>query len=201
LIPVNLSGRVQSLLDRPYFIVISYLPISFLMMLSLDGLMNRFPAWQRKQIFYAILFLGLLSPVFFQDQRPSDCCIFFDDSDLFAFQWMQMNIPADALVGVAAIPIGGQGNILPADGGAWIETFTSIPTNFLPSDTDFISSQSALCQAGVAYIYVDGMANSFNATTLIGDAARHLLRLGNVSVYQINCPRLEILDFSLLAIK
>ena len=189
LFPVGISSRVQSVLDRPFFIIFCYIPISFLITIGPYRVLSIFPAWRRVGLSLLIL-MGLLNTVFLQNQHPANWSVFVDGNDLSSFQWMKLNLPADAVVGIAAMPSGNGEGSMPADGGAWLESFTGSSTHYLPFDTDFLSQSSNICQSGVTYTYVDGLDYSFDANNLLEAGAHQVFRLGNVSIYQLDCKDL-----------
>jgi hypothetical protein len=185
--------RYSMLFDRPFLVVFFYLPASFLIWKGLEGGLrllakNKFELW-RRWLFTSVLAFGLVNAIFIQNHHPSNCCVFMDDNDLFSFQWMKENIPEDMLVGIAAT--GKPGNLLPADGGAWIELFTGIPTRKLDSSADFINTNWKLCVDNVTYLYVDSLGNSFDEYNLKESGAEYRFGLGNVRIYQLNCEFLK----------
>jgi hypothetical protein len=189
LFPIGISNRVQSVLDRPFFIIFCYIPISFLITIGPYHVLSIFPAWRRVGLSLLIL-MGLLNTVFLQNQHPADWSILVDGNDLTSFQWMKLNLPTDVVVGIASMPTGNAEGSMPADGGAWLEPLTGISTHYLPFDTDFLSQSTILCQSGVTYIYVDGLDYSFDVNNLLEAGATQTFRSGNVSIYQLDCKDL-----------
>jgi hypothetical protein len=200
-LPISfLPVRYNMLFDRPFLVIFFYLPASFLIWEGLEGGLhllakNKLEPW-RRWLFMSVFALGLINAIFIQNHHPSNCCIFMDDNDLFSFQWMKNNISNDALVGIAAI--GKPGNLLAADGGAWIEPFTGIPTrklslfgdiatNDLGLNTGFASEGLNLCKEGVTHFYVDDLENSFDEYYLTKIGASYQFGLGNVRIYRLDC--------------
>ncbi len=194
-----LPTRYTLLFDRPFLIIFFYLPASVIIWLGLEeGIRllakDKFEIW-RSQLFVFVLIIGLINAVFIQNHHPSSCCIFMDDVDLFSFHWMKENIPKSALVGIAAT--GKTGNLLPADGGAWVEWFTGIPTRKLnlfdsvihdiAGNIDFTSEGLKLCKEGFTHFYVDNLENSFDEYFLVSVGARYQFGLGNVRIYHLEC--------------
>lgn len=179
------------LMDRPYLVILSFIPISLSVGICISGAIKYKLAW-RQPLFLLLLIVGLANVLFLQNHKPDECCIFLNDDDLFSFVWMQQNLPASALVGVAAT--GQPGNYLPADGGGWTEPMLGIPTRRLFHQTNFATANSSLCQAGLTHIYVDGLPNSFDALALLNADAKHVFGLGNVSIYQLDCDGESVLQ-------
>jgi hypothetical protein len=112
-----------------------------------------------------------------------------NDDDLFAFEWMKLNLPNNTIIGIAAT--GKNGNLAPVDGGAWIEMLTSIPTRKLDTKKNFLGTKWNLCLENVTYLYVDNLENSFDEYNLIEAGAIRQFNLGTVSVYQLGCNPLR----------
>ena len=191
---LGLPERFNTIFDRPYLIILSYIPASILIWNGLEGIIrllfennHKFP---RRQFFTSILILGLTNSIFIQNHHPSDCCIFLNDDDLFAFQWMQQNLPDDTLVGISAI--GKPGNFLPADGGAWIESFTNVPTRKLDSGTDFMDTAADLCAESIEYYYLDNLKDSFDEYSLVETGGIYQFGLGGVKIYKLDCMNLPV---------
>lgn len=175
-----------SLLDRPYVAIFLYIPVSFFIGMALRQLLkiNQQLTW-RKFGFFIVSLFAIFFALFLQDHRPDICCVFVTDDDLFSFEWIRQNIPAGAVIAISAT--GQPGNFLPADGGAWIEPITSVPTRRIRFDTDFFLETEQLCQNGLEYVYVDALANSFDAYILFEAGAKQVLGFGSVSIYQLDC--------------
>jgi len=207
LLPMPISFlpiRYTRLFDRPFLIIFFYLPASILIWLGLEGginllIKNNFEFW-RRWLFIGVLTFGIVNAVFIQNHLPSDCCIFMNDEDLFSFHWMKGNIPKGALVGIAAT--GKPGNLQPADGGAWIEIFTGIPTRKislfsdikkynLDWNIDFVHEGFRLCKEGITHFYVDNLEHSFDEYDLIKVGAQYQFGLGNVRIYNLICNDLQ----------
>lgn len=195
-----LPTRYTILFDRPFLVIFFYLPASILIWEGLEGGMrflakNRFEIW-RRWLFAGVLIFGLANAIFVQNHYPSDCCIFVDDNDLFSFHWMKKNISEKALIGISAT--GKPGNLLPVDGGAWVELFTGLATrklvlfenidaNNLDWNTDYASIALSLCKEGITHFYVDNLENSFDEYYLIKVGASYEFGLGDVRIYSLDC--------------
>ena len=191
---LGLPERFDTIFDRPYLIILSYIPASILIWSGLEGIIRLLSEnnykFSRRQLFASILILGLINSIFIQDHRPSDCCILLNDDDLFAFEWTQQNLPDDVLVGISAI--GKPGNFLPADGGAWLEYFTGIPTRKLDSNTDFMDAATNLCAESIEYYYLDNLKDSFDEYSLVETGGIYQFGLGGVKIYKLDCMNLPV---------
>ncbi len=176
-----------SLIDRPYVAIFLYIPVSFFIGLALNQVLtiNQQTTKWKKIVFFIVSLSAIFFAFFLQDHHPNDCCVFMTDDDLFSFEWIRQNIPAGAIIAISAT--GQPGNFLPADGGAWIEPIIGVPTRRIRFDTDFFLETEQLCQNGLEYVYVDALANSFDAYILFEAGARHALGFGSVSIYQLDC--------------
>lgn len=186
-----LPVRFGRIFDYPFLVIFSFIPFSLLVELAMVGALRFFPSTKvpslQRWIVILLLVLGFANIAFIQDQYPSGCCLFLDDDDLFTFGWMEENLPANTLVGIAAT--GQAGNFLPSDGGAWIEYFTPIPTRKLDFDLDFSKVADDLCWAGISYLYVDNIATSFDEYELAEAGGILQFGLGNVRVYRLQCEK------------
>lgn len=186
---LSLPLRFGRIFDYPFLVIFSFIPLSLLVELAMDGASRFLPSTKapslQRWIVILLLVLGFANIAFVQDQHPSDCCVFVDDDDLFAFGWMEENLPANTLVGIAAT--GQAGNFLPSDGGAWIEYFTPIPTRKLDFNLDFSKAASDLCRAGIRYLYLDDLATSFDEYELAEAGGILQFGLGDAKVYRLKC--------------
>jgi hypothetical protein len=196
LLPLGLDllpERFSVIYDRPYLAIFSYVPISLISCFGVEGvlkLLSREKVNLRlRQAVVLVIIFGSVNTLLFQSHRASDCCIFIDDDNLFSFVWMKNNLPTDALVGIAAIR--GAHGYTPADGGAWIEYFTHIPTRKIDSSLNFLGMKIKLCYDGITYYYLDDLENSFDEHNLIEAGGIHQFSLGDVRIYSLDCSFLE----------
>ncbi|MBW7942461.1 MAG: hypothetical protein H3C64_08710 [Candidatus Kuenenia stuttgartiensis] len=185
----SLPVRFDVIFDRPFLLIFSYIPAIIFTWLGIEGLLNVFTNIDRN-LFYkwaltATMVLGFGNIFLLHDHRPSDCCILLNDDDLFAFVWMQNNLPDDVLIGIAAT--GETGNLLPTDGGAWIEPLTKIPVRKLSSRLDFYNEIDNLCGDRIAYIYIDDLENSFDEYRLMDVGGIVRFSTGEARLYQLPC--------------
>lgn len=188
-----LPHRYASVFDRPYLVILLYIPVSILIAQGIDKLFD-FIKHRNITVYRLIMVLTLFAAgiVYVNQTRnylPSSCCIFVNDDDLFSYIWMKENIPENALVGIAAT--GKPGSLLAADGGAWVEHFTSIPTRKLDTSADFTLTKRKLCNDRVTYFYLDDLENSFDENNLIEAGGIHQFSLGDVRIYLLNCDYIE----------
>ncbi len=192
LLPIQtplLPVRFAMIFDRQFLILLFYLPASLIIWKGLEGgfsplFKNSLFAW-RRWLFACLIAVGLINSIFFQNHRPSDCCVFMNDDDLFSFHWIEENIPQDAIIGIAAT--GKPGNLLPADGGAWLEQLTVMSTRKLEASMDFNFQTQKLCSDGITYFYVDSLENSFDEYSLKESGAIYQFGLGDVRLYHLEC--------------
>jgi hypothetical protein len=206
LVPVQVPGYgTLTLLDRPFVEMILYLPLSILGGAGLAGLeksllditarwtANRF--WSARYI--SVLFIGLLLINAFANYNvyPAECCDIVGRDDLVAIDWMDKNLPSDAIILISSTelrvldtnsPQGAAGG----DAGAWITPLTGRVTIPLPYQSDF-SQQSifdSICQLGGQYIFVGETGAVFNNGLLSSQPDRYniLLSMPLTKIYQVN---------------
>lgn len=184
-----LPERYASTFDRPYLVILLYIPASILIGQAIDKLVDLIKSKWKESIRFAIVAILFAIGVVYANHSinyfPSSCCIFVKDDDLFSYAWVSENIPKNVIVGIAAT--GKPGSLLPADGGAWIEYFTNIPTRKLETNADFTLTKWKLCNDGVTYFYLDDLENSFDEYNLIEAGGVHQFSLGGVRIYSLNC--------------
>jgi hypothetical protein len=190
---IPVSARFVTLFDRPFLVIVFYIPATLFMWCGLEGgirlSLDEKYGYLQRWLSVGVLILGLINTLFIQNHHPSDCCVFLNDDDLFSFEWMKQHLPEDALVGIAAT--GEPGNYLPADGGAWIEHFTGIATRRLDSSKGFINETATLCAEGISYFYLDGLENSFDEYNLWEAGGIYQFGMGDVKIYHLNCDAIS----------
>lgn len=190
-----------TLLDRPYVEMILYLPLSVLGGFGLAGLGQRL---QHRKLPWvgsldrlaAVLFITLVAvqALFRYDLYPSDCCAIASEDDLAAIQWLDENLPAEALILTASTDL----NVLPTEGyqgsagsdsGAWITPLTGRATTAMPYQTDFGQEQilQTLCQTGVDYVYMGKTGYFFNEAGMLlrPEGYRIVFALPKAVIYEV----------------
>ncbi len=171
---VTLPGRdyAQTLLDRPFVQTALFLPLAFLGGLGFAGLLRRLPARWRGAGGAGLLLLTLALIPWGARIEPTDCCQIFGREDAAALEWMRGNLPSEAKILIAAVPLsvqdGSPQQISPSDGGAWISVLAGWQTIPLLNTTDFGSPQTwqSLCAQGVTHLYAGGLGQTFNVSSL-----------------------------------
>jgi hypothetical protein len=186
-----LPDRYSVLIDAVYQKIVFSILLAVLAWLGLDGMVQMINGKKKliptNTAFGLVLLFSVLVGLQGYNLRPAACCIYFDDNDLFAFEWIKTGIPAGGLVGIAAT--GEAGSYLAADGGAWIEYFTGVPTRKVAYNTNFERDLPDLCAKGVQYYYVDTLENSFDEYDLAQAGAGFVFGLGNVRIYSADCSQ------------
>jgi len=163
-------------------------PLALIIWLGLDAILSflniKWVKFAERSLVFILALIGLTYNIF-SPLRPSDCCIFFDDNDLFMMKWVDLNLSEFDLVAIAAT--GSPGNFLAADGGVWLEHMTGVPVRKMDYQTDFLLTMSDLCEAGVRYFYVDGLENSFDEYGLFEAQAQYIIGMGDVKIYAAAC--------------
>jgi hypothetical protein len=212
LVPVQVPGYgTLTLLDRPFVEMILYLPLSFLGGAGLAGLeksLRELTAGRPAKRFWSVpyisvLFIGLLlvNALANYNIYPAECCDIVGRDDLVAIDWVDKNLPSDAIILISSTelrvldtnsPQGAAGG----DAGAWITPLTGRMTIPFPYQSDF--SQQAifdtLCQLGAQYIFVGETGAVFNNGQLSSQPDRYniLLSMPETKLYQLSgCPPLQ----------
>jgi hypothetical protein len=194
----------QTLLDRPFVEMVLYLPFSILAGLGLAGILqgisnvNSLSEKMRlyTRVFIAVLLVGFagLMPIVSYNFYSSDCCNLVGYDDTVVFEWIDRNLPSDALILIAAtqlnvLPTGPSESLVGTDAGIWIPVLTGRNISLVSFDTDFRSASTLidLCQKQVGYIYSGGRAHSFNAMQLQAKTEwyERMLFLPNAQLYQL----------------
>ncbi|HEX5836371.1 MAG TPA: hypothetical protein VFY26_00980 [Anaerolineales bacterium] len=188
-----------TLLDRPYVEMILYLPLTLLGGFGLAGLEQRLQAHQTtwnpgRIIGMMFITLALVNALLEYDLYPSDCCAITSEDDLAAIQWMDENLPKDALILTSSTSL----NVLPTDeyqgsaggdAGTWVTPLIGRPSTSLPFHTDFSQQETrnTLCNAGVDYVYVGQTGYFFNDSGMPvqPDGYRIVFALPKARVYEV----------------
>jgi hypothetical protein len=160
--PGYFSRFSLTLIDTPFYQLLTFLPITLLTGLGLSSALEKSSVKRWLKI-SAWIGLGtlLLFAVLNQTYTPDDCCNYTSRDDLDVMNWMKENLPADAAV---AIP--GRYDLFPvvgADSGIWITQLTGRDTLMLPFDYTWFDKNihGDVCELGVVYIYASASSLSF----------------------------------------
>ncbi|HNT55312.1 MAG TPA: hypothetical protein PKG95_11405, partial [Anaerolineaceae bacterium] len=182
--------KIQGLIDRPFFQIILFIPLSMLVGIGLAGLI----AWPKQKYvripLALVLGIGLLvwSPLA-ETTKPSDCCQLVTPDDLFIYSWLDDQTLQTDRVLIAAYQ--GPYRLIESDGGAWVEALTlrSGEKALYTMDFDAPLQQKALCAGGIVYIYVGAQPYSFDSASLAAQPGFYklIIQLPGGSLYQLNC--------------
>jgi hypothetical protein len=188
-----------TLLDRPYVEMLLYLPLTLLGGLGLAGLEQwlqaNHPAWSPgRRIGTIFIVLVAVNAFFKYDLYPSNCCAITSEDDLAAIEWMDANLPKDALILTSSTAL----NVLPTDeyqgsaggdAGTWVTPLIGLPTTSLPFHTDFSQQETlnTLCNVGVDYVYVGQTGYFFDVSGMPvqPDGYRIVFALPKARVYEV----------------
>lgn len=202
-LPVTLPGYgYQTLLDRPFVEMVLTLPLALLGGLGAAAVLclvrKRFERGMVPALVILILFApAVLNLLLHYDFYPSDCCSLVSDDDLLALDWMDANLPGDAVVLVPTTQLrvleGRQEGRHMTDAGVWVGPLTGrrvLPAAF---NVDFRGRAflKKLCRRGVTHIYAGGSKQSFRKAALKRrtDWYAPALLLPRTRVYNlIGCP-------------
>jgi len=180
----------HGLLDRPFFQISLFIPLSILTGSGLAALINCLrPNWL-KVILTTVMCVGLLffAPLA-QTTRPSSCCQLAGSDDLFVYQWLENQALSEDRILIAAYQ--SPFRLIESDGGAWVEALTLRSTEKIVNTIDFSSpdQQKALCAAGINYVYAGSSPYSFDRSALAAQPDIYVpeIQLPQVSLYRLNC--------------
>lgn len=191
---------VQTLLDRPFVQMLTYIPLSFLGGFGFAGTMRAtrrfFPDLKSIQRFAPVFIFGfaLLNAALRYDYYPSECCRLVGRDDLAAFSWMDETLPPDSKILIASAGLYVTSFESPqsrtgVDAGVWIPPLLSRRVELSGADTQFEQAEihHSLCERGVDYIYVGAMPQSFNALRLNSRPGWYLqsFALPSAKIYKI----------------
>jgi hypothetical protein len=205
-LPVTLPAYgYQTLLDRPFVEMVLYLPLALLGGLGGAGILHlvrrRFERGKVPGIVLLILFAPVVLNIFIHyDFYASACCNLVSGDDLLAQDWMDKNLPKDAVVLVPTTELrvleGNQEGRHMTDAGVWVRPLTGRRVLQAAFNADFSNRTflKRLCRRGVTHIYVGGSTQSFNRRALNRktDWYAPALSTPRAKVYNlIGCPKNE----------
>jgi hypothetical protein len=164
-----------TLLDRPFAEMILFLPLTILGGLGLAGMRS---LNVRGYSFHTWVGIALIGAVFvhaFKTYRPdpSPCCIIVSQDDVAAIAWMNIHIPQDAKIGVAAtamdvIVSDAFEGLSGSDAGIWIAPLINRVTIHLINTSDFdqASTLDMICKFGIDFLYVGARGQTFDRNAL-----------------------------------
>lgn len=191
-LPMGLE-KYDAMIDRPFFQTGLYVLLSFLVATGVTGLAQQ-KYWGNKSKTPAFLAIGLCLILFGIASNtgvlfPSECCNLAREEDLLAYEWIRVNTdPADLFL-ISAIPDGL--NLVPVDGGAWVNILTTRPvvkmayTNGLSKPVNI----EELCRQKIRFIYDGSFPRSFQLADLpvYPNQLLHRLNLQTVNIYEVDC--------------
>jgi len=181
-----------TLLDRQFLTIILHVPLSLIGGLGFVGIIRQF---RKNVVLKNVVVLTLVTCVFANVTPgvfyPDRCCIYFNENDKLAFQWILENSSTHTLYYISTIKNDSQA--FGSDAGIWIFPLIQVATNKLPFNIYWSSVNvfNTICpsRANDAYIYVGGKEFSFDDAQLSRvEWASPVFRTGEVAIYKIsNC--------------
>ena len=195
-IPVS-SNTFFTLMDRPFIEMSLFIPLSIMGGLGFASI-SKLAFFQSKFLkgAVAVLLSGLIMLHAFMKYNfyPSDCCEIVGSDDLFALNWMDKNLPENALILIPSAeikiaPAGDSPQNAGSDAGVWIAPLIGRSTISLPYNLDFgqTDSLNKICDRKIAYIYAGSTDQSFMPEQLEQKPDWYEIRLflPNAKVYQV----------------
>jgi hypothetical protein len=197
-----------TLLDRPLVEMLLFMPLAWIGGLGLAGLLQTWDAaaprlekvsHAARSLVPILLAAFVTVHAFVQyDFKPSDCCTIAGYDDAAALDWLDENLPSDAVIAIAAAQLtlrnpGPERAIGGIDAGVWIAPLTGRQTSLLPYTFDFgaVQTPPQLCAQGISHVYVGGERQSFPASLLDGrpEWYRPVFYLPEAQIFEVHaCP-------------
>ncbi len=170
IVPSLLSENIPTPLDRQFLEIMFYIPFSALGGAGFAGAMKTLSKRAAAKMSAGVALCLLTTLAFFSGQAllPNPCCVYFKEEDQQAFAWMEENVPPDSLILISSFE--GDGKIMGADAGIWLEPLLMSNTNKFRFDTDWSSAttKEIICSFSKKeiYVYAGGTTYSFNDSQL-----------------------------------
>lgn len=195
-IPVS-SNAFFTLMDRPFIEMALFIPLSIMGGLGFAriGELTLFQ-YRSLKVTVMVLLSGLIVFHAFMKYNfyPSDCCEIVGGDDLFALNWMDKNLPENALILIPSAeikiaPSGDSPQNSGSDAGVWIAPLIGRSTISLPYNLDFgqTDTLNKICDRKIVYIYAGSTDQSFSSEPLEQKPDWYEMRLflPNAKVYQV----------------
>ena len=191
LFPQIVYKNDQMLLDRQFLEIVLYIPFSVMGGTGFEGTIRKLSFNQTSRWIVAGILVGC---VIFNSRNsasllPDSCCNYFQESDRYAFQWLQENASDDSLVIISSFDDGDK--IFGTDAGIWIYPLVGLNTNKLPFNTIWHLPNviKEICKIGTqeTYVYMGGRQYSFNNVQLVQQKWIELVyKSGGTEIYQVS---------------
>jgi hypothetical protein len=161
-----LFGTSRSLLDRQFYQMSMYLPLSLIGGAGLYGITNYGAARMGAKVAFIlkIILVGGLMVNFFMNSSfyPDRCCNYFTADDQAAFQWIRNNVSSDSLFLISTFQ--NQNRTVGTDGGMWLEILTKRPANKIPFNVAWDSTMgiNSICSSNKRSVYVYSGGDEFS---------------------------------------
>lgn len=172
--PPLLIENIQTPLDRQFLEMMLYVPFAALGGAGFVGVMKSWPKRAAAQRSVGVALCLLVTLIFFRGRSllPNPCCVYFREEDRQAFAWMEENVPPDSLILISSFE--GDGKIMGADAGIWLEPLLNGNTNKINFDVNWNSETTMLEVCSMSrkqiFIYAGGTPFSFNHSQLATSA-------------------------------
>jgi hypothetical protein len=189
--PALFNRGFQTLLDKQFIEMMLYIPFSIMGGAGFSGIVKKTSFFGTLRWSPVIVFVAFVLLSFRQGNSiyPDSCCDYFNENDRLAFEWIQANTSESTLVLISAFD--NSGRIVGTDAGIWLSPLIGQPTNKLPFDISWDSSDEIekICQLGTkeVLIYMGGRHSSFDNTELAyGRRAKLVFKSGKTHIYQVS---------------
>jgi hypothetical protein len=187
-----LFGTGKSIMDRQFFEMSMYLPLSLICGAGLSGMAHYVATAMGKKAYSIvnIILVGGLVANFFMNGSfyPDRCCNYFTQDDRTAFQWIENNTSSDSLFLISTFR--NQGRTVGTDGGMWLEILAERPANKIPFNVVWNSTVgiNSICSSNKkpVYIYSGGTEFSFSDKTLKDiQLFQPVFQSGKIIIYEV----------------
>ena len=188
--PTILQNYSSRLLDRTFVQTSLFLPLAILGSLGISGLAKALidKKLLRQGVITSIILLLLLNATQLS-YYPDPCCGYVRDQDIAAYNWINLNVPSDAVFFIPGLRVSDR--LLGTDAGIWIQPLTGRKTKKRPFDISWLAPDvtADICQFESVYIYIGGGQFGFSLSKEIEISTRYqkVFSREDVSIYSINC--------------
>ena len=195
-LPAFLHHYSYYLIDQPFVQISLFLPLSILGGLGLSGFFKTFAKhrYLKQGVTVAVSLIFIWNAIQFS-YYPDACCMYVEDNDMIAYNWIRSNTPPNATFFIAGLE--SQNYIMSTDAGAWIQPLTGRETKKRSNQTSWLAPDvlNDSCQFEPVYIYVGGHYFSFDYIKRFEENSRfeQVFSKGQLHIYKIICSLDETL--------
>ena len=187
------NHNAPTLIDRPFFSLFLFLPVSMIIGLGMLGMDRHFKKFREYRISNMLITVLTIYILLFPNPkvlRPLTNSILISKNDIILYQFIKDSLPNQALILIPNLP---PNYFFGIDGGVWLEYATGLHVVRMAYNTDFASdiALNDICAGGADYMYVGNTPYSFSTVDieLQRDRYEPYISHEDVKLYKIvGCP-------------